>query len=206
MVGPTGAGAPGPAGATGPAGPAGASGAKTFSFWLSPDDLLSHTSGDTSTVTAVNLADYTEVVLDQAIDRSVYFWHEVPKGWASATSTTWKIYWTTDGGVGQKVGFDLGLKTGLPNANFNAIIPGCNSGCSSSTQKDIVGANVLTETSVTYTNTSGQPGYMTEGSLFHIWFARQNDLYDTSANNWVADGLYLGKVYVLGISVTANFS
>ena len=133
-----------------------------------------------------------------------YMWRGVPKGWGSATSTTWKIFWTTDG-VGAKVGFDLMTASGTEGDfiyPYPGIVPGCNVGCSSGTQKDPLGATKMNVTTITLPNTSGSVGRIVEGGIFHVSLDRESDLYN---NGWVTNGLYQGKVYVFGMSVVANF-
>jgi hypothetical protein len=222
LVGPAGAGATGatgpagPAGATGPAGPAGATGpagasgatgapgqSGYSSLWFTPADLLYGRGSDTSTVASVRIGDYDEEVLDIDQDQTKFFWRGVPKGWGSATSTTWKIFWATDG-IGSKVGFDLYTASGTVGARVSPdLVPGCNVGCSSSNQIDPLAAGRLNVTTITLTNELGNTGGITEGGIFHIGFSRASQLFD--GTNFIADGLYQGKVYIFGMSVVANF-
>jgi hypothetical protein len=207
-AGPAGAtGATGPVGATGATGPAGPTGQSGYSsLWFTPNDLRLGINGDTSTVTSILIttpSQYFEEVLDIDQDRTKFFFRAVPKGWGSATSTTWKIYWTTDG-VGAKVGFDLFLNTGVEGSNIRDIPPGCNVGCSSSTQKDPLGVNLVNVTTITLPNSVNMPGRMIENGLLHIGFSRTSSLYN-GGSSFTADGLYSGKVYVFGMSATANF-
>jgi hypothetical protein len=223
LVGPAGAGATGATGATGPAGPAGATGATGAtgpagasgatgapgqsgysSLWFTPADLLYGRGLDTSTVASVRIGSYDEEVLDIDQDQTKFFWRGVPKGWGSATSTTWKIFWTTDG-VGAKVGFDLFTTSGTAGARVSPdLVPGCNTGCSSSTQQDPLPAGTMNVTTITLNNTEGDAGEITEGGIFHIGFARGSYLYE-GGSTFTADGLYQGKVYIFGMSVVANF-
>jgi hypothetical protein len=195
----------GDTGATGTAGAAGLAGQSGFSsLWFSPRDLLNGAAGDTSIVTQVLIGGYEEEVLDIGQRRGKFMWRGVPKGWESATSTTWKIYWTTDG-VGAKVGFNLSLNSGGEGQLiYPGIIPGCypSSTCSSGNQKDPLPAGTMNVTTITLPNYKGDGGIV-EGGLFHIHFERGDDLYD--GNNWIRNGLYQGKVYVFGMTAVANF-
>jgi hypothetical protein len=209
-TGPAGAtGSTGPAGATGATGPAGATGATGqsgySSMWFTPRDLLKGGGSDTSTVTNVLITSptqYEEEVLDIAKNQTKFFFRAVPKGWGTASSTTWKIYWTTDG-AGAKVGFDLYTQVGTEGSNIRDIPPGCNLGCSSQNQKDALGQNFINVTTITLPNSIGNVGEMIEGGLIHIALGRSNYLYD--GTTFIEDGLYNGKVYIFGMSVVANF-
>ena len=209
LVGPagaSGAGSTGPAGATGATGPAGATGATGqsgySSLWFTPRDLLNGVNGDTSTVTSVILGPYYEEVLDLAKSQTKFFWRAVPKGWEAAVSTTWKIYWSTDG-VGSKVGFTLYTKSGTEGDAFSSLAPGCNLGCSSSNQKDPLPVGQMNVTTITLPNTIGSTGKIVSDGIFHIGFNRSNYLW--TGTSYITDGLYNGKVYVFGMSVVANF-
>ena len=199
-------GAKGDTGATGATGAAGLAGQSGFSsLWFSPQDLLSGAVGDTSKVTQVLIGGYTEEVLDIGQRRGKFMWRGVPKGWGSATSTTWKIYWTTDG-VGAKVGFDLLMNSGGEGqVIYPGIIPSCypSLNCSSGNQKDPLPAGTMNVTTITMPNYKGDGGGVVEGGLFHILFERESDLYD--GNKWITNGLYQGKVYVFGMTAVANF-
>jgi hypothetical protein len=206
-TGPAGAtGATGPAGATGATGPAGTTGATGqsgySSLWFTPRDLLNGVNGDTSTVTSVILGPYYEEVLDLAKSQTKFLWRAVPKGWEAAASTTWKIYWSTDG-VGSKVGFTLYTKSGTEGDAFSSLAPSCNLGCSSSTQKDPLPVGQMNVTTITLPNTNGSTGKIVSDGIFHIGFNRSNYLW--TGTSYITDGLYNGKVYVFGMSVVANF-
>ena len=175
-------------------------------MWFTPSDLRLGINGDTSTVTSIQITNptqYFEEVLDIDQDQTKFFFRAVPKGWGSATSTTWKIYWATDG-VGAKVGFDLYLKAGVEGSNIRDIPPGCNLGCSDSNQKDPLGVNLINVTTITLPNAGNTPGRMIENGLLHIGFSRANQLYNGNST-YTANGLYQGKVYIFGMSATANF-
>jgi hypothetical protein len=171
------------------------------SLWFTPRDLLP--ASGSSTVSSVQIGDYQEEVLDLSQEAPKFFWRGVPKGWGSAKSSTWKIYWTTDG-VGAKVGFTLFTASGTEGATVSPdLVPGCNDGCSSSTQKDPLAAGKMNVTTITLNNTAGGTGEIVEGGIFHIGFERSSQLW--VAPNYVDKGLYQGKVYVFGMSVSANF-
>jgi hypothetical protein len=201
-IGATGAvGATGPAGATGAIGAAGQSGYS--SLWFTPRDLFKGSDGDTSMVSYVRLGDYDEEVLDIAQSQTKFLWRGVPKGWGSATSTTWKIYWATDE-IGAKVGFTLYTVSGGEGDTISpTLVPGCNVGCSSRNQKDPLAAGKMNVTTITLPNLPGDTGGIIEGGIFHIGFARANALFD--GTNFIENGLFKGKVYVFGMSAVANF-
>jgi hypothetical protein len=134
-------------------------------------------------------------------------WRGVPKGWGTATSTTWKNFWTTDG-VGAKVGFNLLTASGTEGDliwPYPGIVPSCGSGCSASTQKDPLGTTKMNVTTITLPNLAidGYAGRIVEGGLFHIYLDRGDNLW--TGSTYVSNGLYQGKVYVFGMSVVANF-
>jgi hypothetical protein len=154
-------------------------------------------------VSYVRLGDYDEDVLDIALEQTKFFWRGVPKGWGSATSTTWKIYWATDGG-GAKVAFNLYTASGNEGETISPdLVPACNIGCNSKNQKDPLAPGKMNVTTITLPNSLGNPGYVAEGGIFHIGFDRSNFLFD--GTNFIENGLYKGKVYVFGMSVVANF-
>jgi hypothetical protein len=68
-----------------------------------------------------------------------------------------------------------------------------------------LGENFINVTTITLPNTVNTPGKMIENGLLHIGFVRASQLYNGD-NTFTADGLYQGKVYVLGMSAVANFS
>ena len=170
---------------------------------MTPNELVNGVGGDTSYVTYVQMTSYYEEVVDMAKGSVKFFWRGVPKGWGSATSTTWKIYWTTDG-VGAPVGFNLYTKSGTEGDLVSpGLIPSCKLGCSSSNAKNPLGVGIVNVTTVTLPNSIGSPGKIVEGGIFHIGLDRYNYRYD--GTTWIENGNYNGKLYVFGMSVVANF-
>jgi hypothetical protein len=168
-----------------------------------PADLLYGQGSDTSTVAFVRIGLYDEEVLDINQDQTKFFWRGVPKGWEAATSTTWRIFWATDG-VGAKVGFNLYTTSGTAGASVSPdLVPSCNLGCSSENQQEPLAAGTVNVTTITLPNDNG-PGRLTESGIFHIGFARASALY-VGDTTFIDNGLYQGKVYVFGMSVVANF-
>jgi hypothetical protein len=64
-------------------------------------------------------------------------------------------------------------------------------------------AGRLNVTTIELPNIPGSTGGIVEGGLFHIFFERASQLYVDG--DYDVGGLYTGKLYVLGMSVVANF-
>lgn len=212
-------GATGPQGETGVPGVAGLPGKDGYSsMWFTPRDLyrgdVAGLPADSSTVASIIFnGGYPEEVLDIAFDMNKYFWRAVPNGWGSANSTTWRIYWTTDEAADtQTVGFAIYLNTGVQGDTITSYLaPACSSSCSQKLQKAPLGVGKLNVTEVTIPNVPYTTvGRLIEGGVLHIAFSRASAFY-TGVDPWYSYpgdlnyGGFLGKVYVFGMSVVANF-
>lgn len=203
LVGPQGPGGVGPAG---PQGPAGVTGASTQILWFTPHDLLpvQPTSyNDTSTVVAIDQGSnppYSFEALDikAGVRRIVY--KPIPKGWSSAKSWTYRIYWMTTESSTANVKFGLYMNFVGTDTDFSTsqdrqlwAAPWGNDVFS----KPTLGANKINVTTMNPLANilAGSGAIPSEGDLLIFEFTR--DLYPS--------GLFSGKVYVLGISVQANF-
>lgn len=226
------AGPSGPSGPSGPAGPAGVNGAPGAtgpqgetgvpgvaglpgkdgysSMWFTPRDLYRGDIGidlDSSRIVQHRISEtgYYEEALDIAPGKYKSFWRAVPKGWGSAESTTWRIYWAIDEEADTKtVSFNLFVNVGVDGDRiYPELAPGCNLSCSDKLQKIPNGPNKINITEVSLPNLPGNTGRMIEGGILHIHFDRTNSFWDGTSE--ISDGGFLGKVYVFGMSVVANF-
>jgi hypothetical protein len=146
----------------------------------------------------------TNILNEEVLDfgsKSKGIWRAVPKGWGSATSTTWKIFFTTASTVGT-LGFYVFADSGntgstlAPSSPEPDVVPSCGStgGCIAPGTITLLGPNVINSVSFTVLNRAGEPGgEMIEGGILNVALWK----HDSST--------YAGKIYILGMIATANF-
>jgi hypothetical protein len=199
------AGEKGDTGATGATGATGQNGQSGYSsIWFSPRDLVSSNSANTkSFVSRVLISGYLEEVLNSAQVELAFIWRATPKGWGNASSTTWKIFWTTaTEAQGKKVGFGIFVSSGSEGTRlYPDLAPACNTGCSGYTGKTALSPGVMNVTTIINPN-SNVTGF-TEGGIMHLAFERGSTLF--SNGTFTADDVFQGDVYVFGVSAQANF-
>lgn len=194
----------GPGGA-GSQGPAGVSGAATQVLWFTPRDLLATPAvGDDSAVVA--LADIIQnqhktEVLDIQAGKTRIINRAIPKGWSAITSLTWRIYWISESSNTRTVTFDLQqnyLREGSLGVNQNTrwAVPdpgGTDLISKPATEPNVVSVHTFTSpVSIFPTNVTPREGDLLTFSLY-----RRTVGNDANA--------YTGKVYILGLSIQANF-
>ena len=230
LVGPAGANG---LGGVGPAGPQGPSGANSSMIWYSPRDILATpvkpadyaSRDDTSTVVNLRFAndigplDFREVLdLKSRVDRTVT--RALPQGWEKATSFSWNVYWVSPN---VNAAFSMSMcqqysYAGLDLTKGNGLLPDATRwDCSlENTQfpnftgalQANAGAMKLNIFSFTSRGKSDFPT-MKEGGLFSFSLYRedfQNGATLTTENATLFAGKdFTAKIYLLGISVIANF-
>ena len=205
LVGPQGPGGVGPVGAQGPAGVTGAS---TQVLWLNPRDLLSTPPTkegytDTSSVVLLNFSNdglwqpyYFEALeLGYAKPRGMTF--AIPKGWSGYKSLQFKVFWMTEETTTSNIKFEILMNFVREGNDFSLAnrpkiyVMG---GDSDITSKPSPGPNIV---NVITLNTSADSMWVNP--------PRDGDLMFMTLRRPFISGLYTGKVFVLGISIQANF-
>jgi hypothetical protein len=211
--GPTGATGPqGPTGATGPQGPTGLTGASTTILWIDPRDLLASRGNvdpyyDDSGLVSFELygTDFHAEVLDLMEGQERVVFKPLQKGWSEATSLTIKIYWLTnliigDSEIGQPVIFAVhGGSRG--NGDDLASEPWGTVADVAAEDAEVEAGKILKSTSFVWTPEQVWPNgidTMAEGEIFTL------SLYLTPYSE--ENPVFIGNLYIFGVSIEANFS
>lgn len=195
LVGPSGAGG------SGPQGPAGLTGASTSILWLNARDLLASregVGGDTSSVSslALNNSGSSVEVLDLIEGKARVAYRPIPKGWSNASSITLKVYWTTTTTqAGKTVRFAL---NGSTRSDEDDLTLEPWSVATEGTNKAALGGKILQVTTFEWVEQTNYTfATLAEGDIFGV------TLYRTPASSDAT--VFTGNVYVIGISIEANF-
>ena len=174
----------------------GASGASTTSLWFSPKDLLASRTGvnaDTSSLTSLDLTTnflHAEA-LKLAMGKERVVLKAVPKGWDKATALTIRVYWVTDVASTAPVSFEVVVGSRGEGDDLTSIDWGTFAGTTSNATK---GAKTMNVETLEWTNS----GQVKDGDVLTL------SLYRQSTQSLATS--FTGEVYILGVSVQANFS
>ncbi len=195
------AGLPGPKGDAGVAGPSGAS---TSVIWFSPRDLLASRNGvvdgsgiaDTSSVSSLTLTNnaFHAEALDLAQEKAKVVFRAVPKGWSKATSLTVRVFWLLTEESTAPVSFEVYLNSRGAGDDFGSTDWGTGA------REDQSGALVVSKglkIMNTHSFTWSSSERISDGELLTLSLYREGNLQKPS--------VYSGKVYVMGVSIEANF-
>jgi hypothetical protein len=195
------AGLPGPKGDAGLPGPSGAS---TSVIWFSPRDLLASRNGvvdgsgiaDTSSVSSLTLTNnaFHAEALDLAQEKAKVVFRAVPKGWSKATSLTVRVFWLLTEESTAPVSFEVYLNSRGAGDDFGSTDWG------TSASEDQSGALVVSKglkIMNTHSFTWSSSERISDGELLTLSLYREGNLQKPS--------VYSGKVYVMGVSIEANF-
>ena len=195
------AGLPGPKGDAGVAGPSGAS---TSVIWFSPRDLLASRNGvvdgsgiaDTSSVSSLTLTNnaFHAEALDLAQEKAKVVFRAVPKGWSKATSLTVRVFWLLTEESTAPVSFEVYLNSRGAGDDFGSTDWGTGA------REDQSGALVVSKGQKimnTHSFTWSSSERISDGELLTLSLYREGNLQKPS--------VYSGKVYVMGVSIEANF-
>ena len=195
------AGLPGPKGDAGVAGPSGAS---TSVIWFSPRDLLASRNGvvdgsgiaDTSSVSSLTLTNnaFHAEALDLAQEKAKVVFRAVPKGWSKATSLTVRVFWLLTEESTAPVSFEVYLNSRGAGDDFGSTDWG--TGAREDQSGALVvskGLKIMNTHSFTWSNSES----ISDGELLTLSLYREGNLQKPS--------VYSGKVYVMGVSIEANF-
>jgi len=195
------AGLPGPKGDAGLPGPSGAS---TSVIWFSPRDLLASRNGvvdgsgiaDTSSVSSLTLTNnaFHAEALDLAQEKAKVVFRAVPKGWSKATSLTVRVFWLLTEESTAPVSFEVYLNSRGAGDDFGSTDWG------TSASEDQSGALVVSKGQKimnTHSFTWSNYESISDGELLTLSLYREGNLQKPS--------VYSGKVYVMGVSIEANF-
>jgi hypothetical protein len=174
------------------------------SMWLSPRDLLASRQGvadssniaDASSVSSLVLTDnfFHAEALDLAQEKEKVVFKAVPKGWSKATSLTVRVYWLLTENTTAPVSFEVYLNSRGDGDNFGDQNWG--TGARAVETDALVvskGSKIMNTHSFTWRN----DGQIKDGELLTLSLYRQGNLQIPS--------VYSGKVYVMGVSVEANY-
>lgn len=195
------AGLPGPKGDAGLPGPSGAS---TSVIWFSPRDLLASRNGvvdgsgiaDTSSVSSLTLTNnaFHAEALDLAQEKAKVVFRAVPKGWSKATSLTVRVFWLLTEESTAPVSFEVYLNSRGAGDDFGSTDWG--TGAREDQSGALVvskGQKIMNTHSFTWSNYES----ISDGELLTLSLYREGNLQKPS--------VYSGKVYVMGVSIEANF-
>jgi len=195
------AGLPGPKGDAGVAGPSGAS---TSVIWFSPRDLLASRNGvvdgsgiaDSSSVSSLTLTNnaFHAEALDLAQEKAKVVFRAVPKGWSKATSLTVRVFWLLTEESTAPVSFEVYLNSRGAGDDFGSTDWGTGA------REDQSGALVVSKglkIMNTHSFTWSSSERISDGELLTLSLYREGNLQKPS--------VYSGKVYVMGVSIEANF-
>ena len=195
------AGLPGPKGDAGLPGPSGAS---TSVIWFSPRDLLASRNGvvdgsgiaDTSSVSSLTLTNnaFHAEALDLAQEKAKVVFRAVPKGWSKATSLTVRVFWLLTEESTAPVSFEVYLNSRGAGDDFGSTDWG--TGAREDQSGALVvskGLKIMNTHSFTWSNSES----ISDGELLTLSLYREGNLQKPS--------VYSGKVYVMGVSIEANF-
>lgn len=177
-------------GGTGPAGPSGASDSV---LWISSQELKTSRSGDTSALEYITIRDnYLVEALNIASGKERVVFKAVPKGWSRATSITVNVYWVVLTTPAEPVQFSVYLGS---RGNGEDLT---NSAWGFGTLSDdaiVRSAKVLNVDSFVWPHDKDTAVRTIEdGEIFNLSLYRSNSA-----------GYFTGNVYVLGVSIEANF-
>jgi hypothetical protein len=174
------------------------------SMWLAPRDLLASRQGvadssniaDASSVSSLVLTDnfFHAEALDIAQEKEKVVFKAVPKGWSKATSLTVRVYWLLTENTTAPVSFEVYLNSRGDGDNFGDQNWG--TGARAVETDALVvskGSKIMNTHSFTWRN----DGQIKDGELLTLSLYRQGNLQIPS--------VYSGKVYVMGVSVEANY-
>ena len=194
-------GLPGPKGDAGLPGPSGAS---TSVIWFSPRDLLASRNGvvdgsgiaDTSSVSSLTLTNnaFHAEALDLAQEKAKVVFRAVPKGWSKATSLTVRVFWLLTEESTAPVSFEVYLNSRGAGDDFGSTDWGTGA------REDQSGALVVSKglkIMNTHSFTWSSSERISDGELLTLSLYREGNLQKPS--------VYSGKVYVMGVSIEANF-
>lgn len=194
-------GLPGPKGDVGLPGPSGAS---TSVIWFSPRDLLASRNGvvdgsgiaDTSSVSSLTLTNnaFHAEALDLAQEKAKVVFRAVPKGWSKATSLTVRVFWLLTEESTAPVSFEVYLNSRGAGDDFGSTDWG--TGAREDQSGALVvskGLKIMNTHSFTWSNSES----ISDGELLTLSLYREGNLQKPS--------VYSGKVYVMGVSIEANF-
>lgn len=194
-------GLPGPKGDVGLPGPSGAS---TSVIWFSPRDLLASRNGvvdgsgiaDTSSVSSLTLTNnaFHAEALDLAQEKAKVVFRAVPKGWSKATSLTVRVFWLLTEESTAPVSFEVYLNSRGAGDDFGSTDWG--TGAREDQSGALVvskGLKIMNTHSFTWSNYES----ISDGELLTLSLYREGNLQKPS--------VYSGKVYVMGVSIEANF-
>ena len=195
------AGLPGPKGDAGLPGPSGAS---TSVIWFSPRDLLASRNGvvdgsgiaDTSSVSSLTLTNnaFHAEALDLAQEKAKVVFRAAPKGWSKATSLTVRVFWLLTEESTAPVSFEVYLNSRGAGDDFGSTDWG--TGAREDQSGALVvskGLKIMNTHSFTWSNSES----ISDGELLTLSLYREGNLQKPS--------VYSGKVYVMGVSIEANF-
>ena len=194
----------GVAGPKGDAGVAGPSGASTSVIWFSPRDLLASRNGvvdgsgiaDSSSVSSLTLTNnaFHAEALDLAQEKAKVVFRAVPKGWSKATSLTVRVFWLLTEESTAPVSFEVYLNSRGAGDDFGSTDWG--TGAREDQSGALVvskGLKIMNTHSFTWSNSES----ISDGELLTLSLYREGNLQKPS--------VYSGKVYVMGVSIEANF-
>ena len=194
-------GLPGPKGDVGLPGPSGAS---TSVIWFSPRDLLASRNGvvdgsgiaDTSSVSSLTLTNnaFHAEALDLAQEKAKVVFRAAPKGWSKATSLTVRVFWLLTEESTAPVSFEVYLNSRGAGDDFGSTDWG--TGAREDQSGALVvskGLKIMNTHSFTWSNSES----ISDGELLTLSLYREGNLQKPS--------VYSGKVYVMGVSIEANF-
>ncbi len=195
------AGLPGPKGDAGLPGPSGAS---TSVIWFSPRDLLASRNGvvdgsgiaDTSSVSSLTLTNnaFHAEALDLAQEKAKVVFRAVPKGWSKATSLTVRVFWLLTEESTAPVSFEVYLNSRGAGDDFGSTDWGTSASEDQSGALVVSkGLKIMNTHSFTWSNYES----ISDGELLTLSLYREGNLQKPS--------VYSGKVYVMGVSIEANF-
>lgn len=132
--------------------------------------------------------------LDLAQEKEKVVFKAVPKGWSKATSLTVTVYWLLTENTTAPVSFEVYLNSRGAGDNFGDENWGTGA---MAEQKDALVESKGSKIMNIHTFMWPTAGQITEGQILTLSLYREGNLAKPSA--------YSGKVYVMGVSVEANY-
>ena len=174
------------------------------SMWLSPRDLLASRQGVTDSSNIADVSSVSSLVLtnnffhaealDLAQEKEKVVFKAVPKGWSKATSLKVTVYWLLTENTTAPVSFEVYLNSRGAGDNFGDETWGTGA---MAEQKDALVVSKGSKIMNTHTFMWPTAGQIAEGELLTLSLYREGNLAKPS--------VYSGKVYVMGVSVEANY-